>query len=561
MHTTKIREPDVSRTEQREDGFVKCFGRKTEEEKKDLKIIKNNTMVNKIDKNEFRFIEVAFFKKTDLRHVSLMDIDGKESLKHLQNIIDSDKPMLKTLCLEHDEIERSYRNVTNVVSNNKKILEYHFVWARMILEFYYFYHETKDEAQKIVDKMLALEGFVYIKEAVQEGLKLIDEYYEAEWNENIPDRPRSQKQQDLISQLREETIRLFAEENDAQQQSKPIQNPNILQLMQDINSGKVRYQNVDWGFQLNHLLQLCQVMPKRFPSVILIWGILSIIDDPTIKMDIIGQLQEAAPKCIKSRSEARDFIDDSACIYRVCMQVRAFNLRNDIEDKHVWTDDRKDLNDLAHILSDEMVDAKWMVGMVEEMKRSESENRRHPMLEIILKSNRNIGQLSVDNIVDFAKKLYIAEGFRQLILSGQEDYRDIPVLKDFQPKLLKACFEEYIRLRSEHIKEIIERDLTHYGDAEEMECLEKLQETENQLINRENGLEAFQGSPAYNAMWYPGRQKVLEMINVFSQYLQNKINKQKKAEKDKQSGAKTMNFYAPVENVIANVENFNNTKE
>lgn len=36
-------------------------------------------------------------------------------------------------------------------------------------------------------------------------------------------------------------------------------------------------------------------------------------------------------------------------------------------------------------------------------------------------------------------------------------------------------------------------------------------------------------------MWYPGRQKVLEMINVFSQYLQNKIKKQKKAEKDKQS--------------------------
>jgi hypothetical protein len=62
-------------------------------------------------------------------------------------------------------------------------------------------------------------------------------------------------------------------------------------------------------------------------------------------------------------------------------------------------------------------------------------------------------------------------------------------------------------------------------------------------------------------MWYPGRQKVLEMINVFSQYLQNKINKQKKAEKDKQSGAKTMNFYAPVENVIANVENYNITKE
>ena len=122
------------------------------------------------------------------------------------------------------------------------------------------------------------------------------------------------------------------------------------------------------------------------------------------------------------------------------------------------------------------------------------------------------------------------ERFRHLILRGEEDYRDIPALADFEPKLLKACFEEYIRLRTIDIKEIIEQDLTHCGDAEELECLEYLLEDESQYVNRENMLEEFRGSAAYNAMWYQGKQKVLDMINVFVEYLKNKIKKIKKEE-------------------------------
>ena len=152
------------------------------------------------------------------------------------------------------------------------------------------------------------------------------------------------------------------------------------------------------------------------------------------------------------------------------------------------------------------------------------------MLELVLHASRKIDKLSMINIVDFAKNLYIAEGFRHLILSGEEDYRDIPALADFEPKLLKACFEEYIRLRTIYIKDIIEQDLTHCGDTEELECLEYLFEEESQYVNRENMLEDFQGSAAYNAMWYPGRQKVLDMINVFIEYLKNKIKKIKKEE-------------------------------
>ena len=511
-------------------------------------------MVNKIDKEEFRFIEVAFIQKTNLRHVTPIDVDGKDSLKHLQNIIESTKPMLKTLCLEHNNVQLSYRSVTNVISGGKKILEFHFVWARIILEFYYFYHETKEEALKIVDAMISFEGFTYIQEAVRAGIKLIDEYYEKEWDETIPDTHRTKNSQDFFASLRRETLEMFKDETNAPQQPKLNQNPDILQVMQDINSGKVRHQDVDWEFQLKHLLFLCQLMPKKFPDVILIWSIIGQLDDPAIKMDIISKLQEAAPKCFDDPFKANDFVDDCSCIYRICVAARAYNLRQDIGVRHTWTDERKDLNDLAHVFSDAMVDPQWMVGMIEEMKLSESDNRRHALLEIVINANRHTGQLSIDNIVDFAKRLYIAEGFRQMILSGQEDYREIPSLEKFDWRLRNKCFDIYIDLRKEQIKELLNRDNTRVDGAEDPEALEYLLKEDNAAVEKE--LKMFQDSSAIDK-WYPGMRHVKDMITVFLKYLPKKIEKARK----ETSTSTIMNFNAPVGQVIANVEHMHNNEQ
>lgn len=495
-------------------------------------------MVNKIDKGEYKFIDLEFIQRTNLRYApASIDPDGERSLKHLQNIVDSELPMIKTICLEHAAVKEAYRTITETQANGSRIREFHFVWGRVILEFYYFYHETKEEALKIVDKMLFYEGVVFIKEAVQVGLRLIDRYFESEWTEQIPATTPKQKikmPKTIMERIQEETLKLFMEEEQTEPQqpaSEPL--PDILQIMQDINSGKLRYDEVDWELQLKTLLFLCRLMPKKVPDVILVWGILSILDDPTIKMDIIGKLQDAAPKCFDDPFYAQDFIDDCSCIYRVCSKARAYNLSNDIRVRHVWTDDRKELNDLAHIFCDEMVDAKWMVGMVEEMRCAELENRRHPLLEIVLKANQHIGRLSVDNIVDFAIRLYIAEGFRQLILSGEEDYKGIPSLEKFNWRLRNACFDVYIDLRKEQIKELLNQDNTRIDEADDFEVLQYMLKEEATVV--ENELKMYQDPSAIDK-WYPGMRHVKDMITVFIQYLPKKIEKMRKAEISKQGG-------------------------
>lgn len=499
-------------------------------------------MVNKIDKEEFKFINLDFIQRTNLRLApASLDSDGTDSLQHLQNIIDSDKPMIKTICLEHAAVKEKYRNATNVAVNNSRILEFHFIWGRMMLELYYFYHDSREDALKIVDKMLFYEGVSLIKEAVRAGIKLIDEYFEAEWKENIQDTSPEKKiklPKTIIEKALDETVKMFTEDEEpAPQQPSLTKNPDILQLMQDIDSGKISLQNVDWEFQLKYLLLLCRLMPKKYPDVLLVWSILGQVEDPTTKMDIIGKLQSVAPVCFNDPFYEYDFINDCDCIYQVCLKAREYNLRNDIGRRHYWKDDRKDLNDLAHIFSDVMVDPQWMVGMIEEMKRSENDNRKHPMLEIVLRANRNIGRLSVDNIVDFAKRLYIAEGFRQMILSGQEDYRDIPTLEKFSWRLRNACFDIYINIRKEKIRDLLNQDNTRVDEADDMEAMQYMYKQESDVVEREKGLEAFQGSPAYNAMWYPGKKIVEDMITVFMKYLEKKINEIKKAEIAKQNVA------------------------
>lgn len=305
--------------------------------------------------------------------------------------------------------------------------------------------------------------------------------------------------------------------------------PDIIQTMQDINAGKIAYTDIDWKLQIKTVLKLINLMPTHFSNVIWLWRLLAEIDDINIRIDILHKMQEVAYNCFDEVLHARDFREDCNCLFYVYQGSLQYNTKN-IGIRHYWTDDKKHMNDLVHILCKEMVDPKFMVAIAEEMYQASKGDRKQYMLSLVLRASRNLGQISMDNIIDFAKNLYIAEGFRHLILSGEEDYRDIPALADFEPKLLKACFEEYIRLRTIDIKDIIEQNLTHCGDAEELECLEYLFEEESQHVNRENMLEDFRGSAAYNAMWYPGKQKVLDMINVFIEYLKNKIKKIKKEE-------------------------------
>ena len=468
-----------------------------------------------IDDIKKKAITSQVFSKTTLIKYIDPNIDGeyKTTFSYLNSMCEGCPELLRDRVIAtHAQINTKYR--MGNVGINPTFAVCHFLWGRIYVWAYYFKHNDSLWQQHILPLMMELQKSAKIKEDMHKAEQLLETYFE--------------EQSQYEKAIKESKLSISSTAHADNTQTDCM--PDIIQTMQDINAGKIAYTDIDWEHQIKTVLKLINLMPTQFPYVIWLWGFLSEIEDPTIRMDILGKMQDAAPKCFDNLNDQQQFVSDCACIYQVCLKARAYNLRNDIGIIHKWTDDRKSLNDIAHILSDKVIDPAWMVAIAEEMYLASQGNKKQAMLTLVLRANRNIDQLTIDNIVDFAKNLYIAEGFRHLILSGEEDYMDIPTLADFDPKLLKACFEEYIRMRNRDIKDIIEQDLTHCGDAEELECLECLFEEESQHVNRENMLEDFRGSAAYNAMWYPGKQKVLDMINVFIEYLKNKIKKIKKEE-------------------------------
>ena len=468
-----------------------------------------------IDDIKRKAITSQVFNKTALiKHVDTnIDGDYKTSLALLNNMCEGPIESLRDRVIATQAQINSKYKMGNVCVNPTFAVS-HFIWGRIYVWAYYFMHEDSLWKQHIFPLMLDLQKSAKIKEDMHTAEKLLEAYFE--------------EQNKYEKAIKESKSRIpsFAH---ADNNSQTYCMPDIIQTMQDVNAGTITYTDVDWELQIKTILKLINLMPTHFSNVIWLWGLLGEIDDINTRIDILHKMQEVAYNCFDEVLHARDFREDCNCLIYVYQGSLQYNTKN-IGIHHHWTDEKKHMNDLAHIFCKEMVDPKFMVAIAEEMYQASQGDRKQYMLSLVLRASRNIGQISMDNIIDFAKNLYIAEGFRHLILSGEEDYRDIPALADFEPKLLKACFEEYIRLRTIDIKDIIEQDLTHCGDAEELECLEYLYEKESQLVNRENMLEDFRGSAAYNAMWYPGKQKVLDMINVFVEYLKNKIKKLKKEE-------------------------------
>lgn len=456
----------------------------------------------------------VFSKTVLLKHIDPnIDGDYRTSFAFLNSMCEGEPESLRDRVIaSHAKICISYKMGNAFV--NPTFAVCHFLWGRIYVWAYYFMHNDSLWLQHILPLMIELQKSAKIKEDMHRAEQLLETYFEEQ-----------NKYEKAIKKSKSSIPAIAQAEHTTQTDCMP----DIIQTMQDINAGKIAYTDIDWKLQIKTVLKLINLMPTHFSNVIWLWGLLAEIDDINIRIDILHKMQEVAHNCFEEVLHAMDFRKDCDCLIYVYQGSLQYNTQN-IGLRHYWTDDKKHMNDLAHILCKEMVDPKFMVAIAEEMYQASKGDRKQYMLSLVLRASRNLGQISMDNIIDFAKNLYIAEGFRHLILSGEEDYRDIPALADFEPKLLKACFEEYIHMRNRDIKDIIEQDLTHCGDAEELECMEYLFEEESQHVNRENMLEDFRGSAAYNAMWYPGKQKVLDMINVFIEYLKNKIKKIKKEE-------------------------------
>ncbi len=219
---------------------------------------------------------------------------------------------------------------------------------------------------------------------------------------------------------------------------------NPLELFAEIGRGKNLAQ-VDWEVAFNEVVKYQHLFGKTFPYYLLLHTFLHVIPYPTWRVDVLGYLQGMAEKKLDER-KAKEFVEDARYLIHIYMRMNGL-FCNPIP--KIWKD-QPDMDELTVFIKD--VQPEELVCIAQSIYDSrEIVGQRIGMVQHILRLEKYSGRLLTTNSYDFCKCLYLAHGYRMLMMSGKEDFHELPTIDNLDCEFRNACFDVYIKLRAEQI--------------------------------------------------------------------------------------------------------------
>lgn len=374
--------------------------------------------------------------------------------------------------------------------------------------------EYIDEAQAIIQKTTGLNytrrspGYQVVAAMYvmlrADGLKTIQE--EALANDiALVLQDRAKKNFNFNQQAVEQAIQDIQQ---YKQTAPPTINP--LELFAELAEGK-NFAQVDWKVALNEVVKYQHLFGKTFPYYLLLHTFVHTIPYPTKRVDVLGYLQDAAEKYLPE-VEAKEFVKDADYINHIYMRLNGLLWKGPAP--KVW-DDAPDMDELTLFVGD--IHPEELVAVAQSIYDSrEIVGQRIGMVQHILRHQKYIGQLLTTSSYDFCKCLYLAHGYRMLMMSGKEDFRDLPTIDNLDCEFRNACFDVYIDLRVKQILQELKRNNRRLYPAKEKEAYEELIK---QLLAEYTQLE--QAAPIIIPN-FMARDSLLTAMDFLSQYAQDK---------------------------------------
>lgn len=321
------------------------------------------------------------------------------------------------------------------------------------------------------------------------------------------------------------------------------EDPEEVNILRAINRGELIADNVDWKPYLSNIVKMIGLMENPISYIGCAWALLQEVDDFSRRTDILRNWQDVAPMCFPTKEASDSFYVDAECLIMVNIYLRGLVLMQGAKMPHTYdhVDGGKGLNEMALLWSDKYVEGKDLVALASEIHKTVSAGNKDPLIEYFLYANRNSNQLPFDNIYDFSRNLFLAESFRQYLVTGKMYTSEPMTFGDFKRRLRNACFEEYIRLRIEQIREELDNDNWQLLDPTDEECYEELYKREKSVFDRETMFESFSGSQAYRERYFKGRPEVLNMLEYFMKYLEWKMENLKEDTMSKNQSTQIFN--------------------
>ena len=309
--------------------------------------------------------------------------------------------------------------------------------------------------------------------------------------------------------------------------------PNMMRAMQDINSGAKKVGDFDWKQELENMIQFWILIPHKVPVILWLWGLISIIDRPEIRLDILKCLMHKYYLCANLVDERNEFFEAIRCMQEINERLCKFVKDRPYLPKYFDTDKSR-LKELAYLLANDQLQGKDLAAIASELKFADYRHDDHSILTIVLKSYGYNQVLAIHNIIQFVQYLYKAEQYRQVVLSEKMDFEKLPVISSFPRKIKKASIDEYIDRRIEDIRRMFDYEKGRIADPTDLECYQKLL--------KEDKREIYIAQHSDQEL-YPDKKIVIELAEQYIQYLQKIIDElEKKSNIEDLMGAKTVNL-------------------
>lgn len=305
--------------------------------------------------------------------------------------------------------------------------------------------------------------------------------------------------------------------------TKAIYIPNMMRAMQDINSGAKKVGDFDWKQELENIIQFWNLIPYKVPVILWLWGLISIIDRPEIRLNILKCLMHKHYLCANLADERNEFFEAIRCMQEINERLCELVKDRPYLPKYFDTDKSR-IKELAYLLANDQIQDKDLAAIASELKFADYRHDDNSVLTIVLKSYGYNQVLGAHDIVKFVQYLYKAEQYRQVILSGEINVEKLPEISYFPRKIKKASIDEYINRRIEDIRKMFDYQKDRIADPTDLECYQKLL--------KEDKREIYIAQHSDQEL-YPDKKIVIKLSEQYIQYLQNIIDDLEKKSKIK----------------------------
>lgn len=415
-------------------------------------------MENLLEPKKFKSIDLIVLSKCPWLNPVESDVDkeGKMSFFALANIISGeDGEILGRIEETYAIIDKAnQRSIVHVIVNGQRYAATmtEVVWSRMYVIAYYFYHDHPIWRNLgLFDKMFDMLSNGSVSNAVKECAAVIDRRY----NED----KAYQRKLAALSNAQPAVVEY---------------SPDLMHALQDVNCNKRNIEDIDWEQELAHTLQFLSITYIEVPIAIWLWGVMTLVDSPEKRISILEKLRSCS-FLYKDSELAEEFRSACNSLTHINKRVLDFSKSDMVKIVHFWQDERKYLNDLAHVLSDEFVSGEDLVAIANSMKSDYYGHEEYEILARVLQAFDENKDFVFDDAADFSLYLFEANHYRRLIVEGFISEEHLEYEGEHIPWVLRnSCFDMYIKRQLKGIEEELNADNKRLKAADELECLKQL---------------------------------------------------------------------------------------